>query len=66
MIRFQSGESEEKLLFSIFRLKIVSCISPKFITICRTFERAQGTKFVDVKCLDSPQLIFCEHRNALS
>jgi hypothetical protein len=54
MIRFQSGESEEKLLISIFRLKIVSCISPKFITISRTFERAQGTKFADVKCLDSP------------
>jgi hypothetical protein len=46
---------KEKLSFSIFsRLTIVSCISSKFITICRTFERAQGTKFVVMKCLDSP------------
>jgi hypothetical protein len=46
---------KEKLSFSIFsRLKIVSCVSLKFITICRTFERVQGTKFVVVKCLNSP------------
>jgi hypothetical protein len=51
-------ESEEKLSFSIFsRLKVISCVSPKFITICRTFERVQGTKFVDVKYLDSPPLM---------
>jgi hypothetical protein len=55
MIMFQSVESKkEKLSFSIFRLKIVSCVSPNFITIFRTFERVQGTQKIVVKYLDSP------------
>jgi hypothetical protein len=47
-------EGKKKISFNIFRLKIVSCVSPNFITICITFERVQGTKFVIVKCLYSP------------
>jgi hypothetical protein len=37
---------KKKLSFSIFsRLKIDSCVFPKFTTICRMFERVQETKF---------------------
>jgi hypothetical protein len=39
---------------AFFRLKIVSCVSPNFITIFRTFERVQGTQKIVVKYLDSP------------
>jgi hypothetical protein len=50
--------NKEKLSFTIFsRLKIVSCVSPKFITICRTFDRVQVTKFIIVKCLDLPPIM---------
>jgi hypothetical protein len=56
MIRFHHGvRVSRKNIINIFsRLKIVSCVSQKFITICRMFERAQGTKFVVAKYLDSP------------